>query len=241
MQAFAQVALPAATTANAGAGSARIVEVLLGVVADKTGYPAEMLDLNMGLDADLGIDSIKRVEIMAALRSQLPGAPEIKPEHLGALQTLQQIADFLAVGSQSSTQLASHAVPSVPVQTAPISAVSAPAVTSSAHIADVLLAVVAEKTGYPVDMLSLDMGLDADLGIDSIKRVEIMAALRSQLPGAPEIRPEHLGSLQTLQQMVDFLAGPQGGSSPAAAVLSPETTLRPRGAGSACRCRGPKS
>ena len=223
VQVIAPTGLSDATLASVGAGSARIVEVLLGVVADKTGYPAEMLDLNMGLDADLGIDSIKRVEIMAALRSQLPGAPEIKPEHLGALQTLQQIADFLAVGSQSSTQPAPHAAPAVPAQTAVISAAAAPA-TSSAHIADVLLAVVAEKTGYPVDMLSLDMGLDADLGIDSIKRVEIMAALRSQLPGAPEIKPEHLGSLQTLQQMVDFLAGPQGGSNPAAAVLSPVTS-----------------
>ncbi|HEY2158603.1 MAG TPA: acyltransferase domain-containing protein, partial [Isosphaeraceae bacterium] len=36
-----------------------------------------------------------------------------------------------------------------------------------------LLAVVSERTGYPTDMLSLDADLEADLGIDSIKRVEI--------------------------------------------------------------------
>ena len=44
---------------------------------------------------------------------------------------------------------------------------------------------IAEKTGYPVEMLDLDMALDADLGIDSIKRVEILSALQEQLPGAP--------------------------------------------------------
>ena len=50
----------------------------------------------MQLDADLGIDSIKRVEILAALQERLPDAPVIGPEHLGTLRTLGQIAEFLA-------------------------------------------------------------------------------------------------------------------------------------------------
>ena len=40
--------------------------------------------------------------------------------------------------------------------------------------------IIAEKTGYPREMLELDMALDADLGIDSIKRVEILSALREK-------------------------------------------------------------
>ena len=63
-------------------------------------------------------------------------------------------------------------------------------------MAEVLLQVVAEKTGYPVEMLELDMQLDDDLGIDSIKRVEILSALQDRLPEAPAVRPEHLGSLR---------------------------------------------
>ena len=167
---------------------------VLSVVAEKTGYPAEMLTLDMGLDSDLGIDSIKRVEIMAALRAKLPGAPEIKPEHLGTLQTLQQVVDFLSAAPAQTPQTTDHAARN------PQTIGVAPSRASEA-----LLAVVAEKTGYPVEMLNLDMGLDSDLGVDSIKRVEIMAALRTQLPGAPEIKPEHLGTLQTLRQIVDFL------------------------------------
>ena len=50
----------------------------------------------MELDADLGIDSIKRVEIFSALQEQLPDAPAVKPEHLGTLRTLRQVAEFLA-------------------------------------------------------------------------------------------------------------------------------------------------
>jgi len=59
-------------------------------------------------------------------------------------------------------------------------------------------------------MLELEMALDTDLGIDSIKRVEILSALQDKLPAAPAIKPEHLGTLQTVGQIVDFLASVSG-------------------------------
>src|SRR5205807_1375367 len=78
----------------------KVRDAVLAVVAEKTGYPSEMLDLDMGFDADLGIDSIKRVEILSALQERLPEAPAVKPEHLGVLHTLRDVADFLAGGEQ---------------------------------------------------------------------------------------------------------------------------------------------
>src|SRR5262249_13903503 len=74
----------------------RVNQVLVEVVADKTGYPPEMLEMDMALDTDLGIDSIKRVEILSALQERLPDAPTVKPEQLGTLHTLRQVAEFLA-------------------------------------------------------------------------------------------------------------------------------------------------
>ncbi len=47
--------------------AARLVEI----VRDRTGYPAEMLGLELDLEADLGIDSIKRVEILGTLRDSV--------------------------------------------------------------------------------------------------------------------------------------------------------------------------
>ena len=58
---------------------------------------------------------------------------------------------------------------------------------------------MAEKTGYPADMLELDMRLDADLGIDWIKRVEILSALQDRFPGLPPVGPERIGTLGTLR------------------------------------------
>ncbi|MBE0502815.1 MAG: SDR family NAD(P)-dependent oxidoreductase [Desulfuromonadales bacterium] len=194
----------------------RINAVLLGIVAEKTGYPLEMLELDMALDADLGIDSIKRVEILSALHEQLPEAPAIRPEHLGTLQTLGQIVDHLLAGLVQSPVLA--AVDGKHENNGNYNSQSSP----DSQVATVLLAVIAEKTGYPLEMLELDMALDADLGIDSIKRVEIFAALQSELPNAPAVRPEQLGTLQTLGQIVNYLVAPTTTPAPTQLAVKSE-------------------
>ncbi|MCP3802576.1 SDR family oxidoreductase [Allokutzneria sp. A3M-2-11 16] len=156
--------------------------VLLSVVADRTGYPVEMLDLDMELEADLGIDSIKRVEVFSALRREVPGLAELDSARLGALRTLREISSGLGGGVSSSS-------------------------TAGQDISGVLLNVVADRTGYPVEMLDLDMELEADLGIDSIKRVEVFSALRKEVPGLAELDSARLGALRTLRQITSEFGG----------------------------------
>ena len=71
---------------------------------------------------------------------------------------------------------------------------------------EVVLAIVSEKTGYPVDMLGPEMEM-AELGIDSIKQVEILSALQRRFPGLPEIPASELSALRTLQDVADSVAG----------------------------------
>ena len=174
--------------------------ILLEVVAEKTGYPLDMLSLDMSLDTDLGIDSIKRVEILSALQERLPGMQQIQPEELGTFQLLQHIVEYLAADEKITTS---------PAHPVPVTALD------DEKFRQALIEVVAEKTGYPTDMLSLDMSLDTDLGMDSIKRVEILSALQERLPDAPAVQPEQLASLETLQQIVDYMHGADATPSPA--------------------------
>ena len=85
------VAAPVAVSA----AGAELVAQMLDVVADKTGYPVEMLDLSMALESDLGIDSIKRVEILSAVQERIPGLPDVETATIAALVTLQEIVDYL--------------------------------------------------------------------------------------------------------------------------------------------------
>ena len=41
-----------------------------------------------------------------------------------------------------------------------------------------VLALVAKITGYPIDMLDLDLDLEADLGVDTVKQAEVFATIR---------------------------------------------------------------
>ncbi len=43
---------------------------ILGLVAELTGYPQDMLDLDLDMEADLGIDTVKQAEMFAAIREE---------------------------------------------------------------------------------------------------------------------------------------------------------------------------
>ncbi|BBY59783.1 type I polyketide synthase [Mycolicibacterium sarraceniae] len=201
------VSAPAAVGAVAPAVSAgpSAGAVVLEIVSEKTGYPVDMLGLGMEMEAELGIDSIKQVEILAALQAKFPGAPEIPASELSGLRTLQDVVDTIA---DFAPAVASPAAP-----------VIAPAVSAGPSAGAVVLEIVSEKTGYPVDMLGLGMEMEAELGIDSIKQVEILAALQAKFPGAPEIPASELANLRTLQDVVDTVSGfaaPAAATAPAA-------------------------
>ena len=49
----------------------RLTDVVLRLVADRTGYPPDMLDPDLDLEADLSIDSIKRIEIIGELAEHI--------------------------------------------------------------------------------------------------------------------------------------------------------------------------
>jgi malonyl CoA-acyl carrier protein transacylase len=104
--------------AKAGVDRAALTEGLLKIVSERTGYPTEMLDLDLNMEADLGIDSIKRVEILGVFqRTQIPGPSQELMERLTGVKTLRQVLDIAA---------------DVPATTTPPVAVSAPSPTPPA-------------------------------------------------------------------------------------------------------------
>ena len=185
-------------------------QMLLTIVSDKTGYPVEMLELDMDMEADLGIYSIKRVEILGSLQDQAPDLPEIDPDALAELRTLSQIIAYMDAaneGSDASDKELQNKV--LVVDDRNIEPVTASEVTipDSSVLNTALLNIVSDKTGYPAEMLELDMDMEADLGIDSIKRVEILGALQDQYPELPDFDADALSDLRTLQQIIEYIDG----------------------------------
>ena len=174
---------------------------LLRIVAARTGYPIEMLALDAAIEADLGIDSIKKVEILAEFRRQFSASEQESlravMDKLTSAQTFHQILEHvrLAFGKHAAAVLpptpASPPVPAAPAR----------------DIAGALLRIASARTGYPADMLAMDADLEADLGIDSIKRVEIIGELRRSLPEGDQelVRAviDQLTTSRTMQQILD--------------------------------------
>ncbi|WP_330147248.1 phosphopantetheine-binding protein [Shewanella oncorhynchi] len=209
------------TPAASGLSAALVQQTMMAVVADKTGYPTEMLELSMDMEADLGIDSIKRVEILGTVQDELPGLPELSPEDLAECRTLGEIVDYMnsKLPTAGSVIVATHVTTAAPAASG----------LSAALVQQTMMAVVADKTGYPTEMLELSMDMEADLGIDSIKRVEILGTVQDELPGLPELNPEDLAECRTLGEIVDYMNSklPAVGSTStttAAPVPIPATT-----------------
>ncbi len=214
-----EVVIP--TETNAAISVETLTKSLLEIVSEKTGYPTEMLEMNMDMEADLGIDSIKRVEILGAMQTHFPDLPKADTAVLSEMRTLGQIVDQM-VTSAPVTGVPTVALEPVEKTTPPI-AVSNEFQTSIdlKAVKQALLEIVSEKTGYPTEMLDPGMDMEADLGINSIKRVEILGALQTRFPELPKADTAALAELHTLDQITEYLTS----TKPTGELPAPEIPL----------------
>jgi acyl transferase domain-containing protein/acyl carrier protein len=246
--------------------------VLLDNVVSKTGYPEDMLELDLDLEADLGIDTVKQVDIFSRTREHF-GVPRDPNRSLRDFNTLRKVIDHIVervlatdIGSAQPTPAPSvvkasapppapavaHPLPPpVPAPApAPTPAVARPSAAPAAaqaivspaafsaeqkedlseEVRAVLLRNVVEKTGYPEDMLELDLDLEADLGIDTVKQVDIFARTRDYF-GVPRDPNRSLRDFNTLRKVIDHIVERAHSTSAteraAAAVHSAATSVSP--------------
>ena len=86
------------------------------IVSEMTGYPAELLDLDLDLEADLGVDTVKQAEVFAAVRERF-GIPRDENLRLRDFPTLAHVIGFARDRGQVTQ----------PATTAPYAATAAPA------------------------------------------------------------------------------------------------------------------
>ena len=202
-----------------------VTAAMMTIVGEKTGYPLEMLELGMDMESDLGIDSIKRVEILGAVQDKIPALPEVPGDELAEMRTLGEIVAHL----QSKLGTNDSALQTAGTLTSEITTAAYVASSSKVSAEDItaeMMTIVSEKTGYPQEMLEPGMDMESDLGIDSIKRVEILGAVQDKIPALPEVPGDELAEMRTLGQIIDHLKSKIGGdiSNSANQITSQEAT-----------------
>merc|ERR1719456_211105 len=103
---------PAAAAApSSGVSPAKATEVVLAVLAAKTGYEPDMIEMDMALETELGVDSIKRVEILSDVQKEL----NVEAQDVAALSRTQTVGEVVeAMIKELGASPAAAAVPSAP-------------------------------------------------------------------------------------------------------------------------------
>ncbi|MBX2800577.1 MAG: SDR family NAD(P)-dependent oxidoreductase [Myxococcales bacterium] len=205
-----------APVASPAADSAGVLDDLIAVIAERTGYEPEEIEPDYELEADLGIDTVKQAEILGELTERY-GIERNDDFRLADYPTIEALAGYLASASGAGTTVASQpaAAPApapkpspTPAATAAPAAAAAPAPASSSALAD-LIEVVAEKTGYEPAELEPDFELEADLGIDTVKQAEILGDLTERY-GLERDESFRLSDYPTLEKLAAYLSGRRG-------------------------------
>lgn len=88
-----------------------------------------------------------------------------------------------------------------PKRDEPVAAAPMPDASASADSQGVLVALISDRTGFDPGVIGADMDLESELGVDSIKRVEILSMLRERL-GIERREGVDLSRLRTVREIV---------------------------------------
>ncbi|MGI9645059.1 MAG: acyltransferase domain-containing protein, partial [Ilumatobacteraceae bacterium] len=179
-----------------------VEEVVLGIVAEQTGYPPDMLDVELDLEADLGVDTVKQAETFAAIREHY-GIERDDNLSLRDYPTLASVIGFVRERATDLPPAPTAAAAAAAPSPAPVVDVS-DTTTTVDPVEEVVLGIVAEQTGYPSDMLDVELDLEADLGVDTVKQADLFASIREAygIPRDPSLK---LRDFPTLEHVVRFV------------------------------------
>ncbi len=161
---------------------ADVLQTLIEVVAQQSGYAPSDLDPEFELEADLGIDTVKQAEVLSELRSRF-SLDQDDQFRLADYPTLTGLAAYLAgqLGAQGKASPApTGATPEVAPVVSNVVQMANQAVPSRDDVLKTLIEVVAQQSGYAPSDLDPDFELEADLGIDTVKQAEVLSELRAR-------------------------------------------------------------
>jgi NADP-dependent 3-hydroxy acid dehydrogenase YdfG len=115
-----------------------VLAAVTRIVADMTGYPPELLDPDLDLEADLGVDTVKQAEVFAAVREEY-GVERDATLQLRDFPTLHHVAGWIRdkAGLDAATPAGTSSMSDVPTGT-PAAPAAEPTVRGDLRAIDAL-------------------------------------------------------------------------------------------------------
>jgi acyl transferase domain-containing protein/acyl carrier protein/NAD(P)-dependent dehydrogenase (short-subunit alcohol dehydrogenase family) len=214
-----------------GAASSGLQRFLIDFVVEQTGYPPEIVELDADLEADLGIDSIRKAQLFGEI-GQKYGLTADDSVSLDDFRTLRHLLEYMLprVGGSATTGTAASATDAsrsngkasgghaanghvtVESLTAVADTAVAEAGVEGNELEIFLINFVVEQTGYPPEIVELDADLEADLGIDSIRKAQLFGEI-GQKYGLTADDSVSLDDFRTLRHLLEYMLPLVGGSA----------------------------
>ena len=121
--------------AAAGAAVDGVEERVLEIIAQETGYPQDLLDMDLDLEADLGIDTVKQAEVFATIREGY-GIERDDSLKLRDYPTVNHVVAFVRDRAGLPTPAQPAPRPRAEAAAEPVSAVAAPVAQAPAAVSE---------------------------------------------------------------------------------------------------------
>ncbi|SHM26382.1 type I polyketide synthase [Streptomyces yunnanensis] len=210
--------------------------LLPGSLAPARRIPMEEMTVTRAQDGGTADDRDRMVhEFLCTSRELVAAQRDVLLTYLGGAADVPPVAPTPVPTVLPPGALRPGVLPPAAPEPAPVAApVTSPAAapTAPANVLATVLDIISERTGYPLDMIEPGLDLEADLSIDSIKRVEIVGELAArlgfgaggtELPRLDDAELEAVSKARTASGIAGLLEErlPGGGTTPAQRIPAP--------------------
>ena len=202
-------------------------QFLIDLVVELTGYSPELIDFQADLEAELGVDSIKKAQIIGELAEWASLELDLRQ---------MKLSNFHSLGDIRKLVVSEHKVSPSRIVAAEIPARERSAHESLGHetnghessghvngyrhkeaapseptfaveqIDALMVDFIVDQTGYSPDLIDMDADLESELGLDSIKKAQLLGELVSHYDlHDVDLRRVRLANFPTLGSIRNFV------------------------------------
>ncbi|UQI43347.1 acyltransferase domain-containing protein [Streptomyces sp. HU2014] len=209
----------AAPPAAAGTGPKAVVErgavadAIRSIYAAALEYPEEVFTEDVLLEAELGVDSVKQVELLTRVSEHYGLPPRDTGFRLVEIDTMAKVVDFFVANlGDGAAEL------DVPQEKTATELPAEQAAVERGAVADAIRSIYAAALEYPEEVFTEDVLLEAELGVDSVKQVELLTRVSEHYGLPPRDTGFRLVEIDTMAKVVDFfVTNLESGAVPVAA------------------------
>ncbi|TWT92487.1 Erythronolide synthase, modules 5 and 6 [Neorhodopirellula pilleata] len=188
---------------------------LFDLVVDLTGYDPEIIEFDADLEAELGVDSIKKAQLIGEMVQWADIAIDIHAMPLAKFETLNDIVGLLAEGPILAKTTSNHQsaldgltddVDGAFFHESPSDPPVRQAAPDLESLHRLMIDLVVDQTGYDESIIDMDADMEGELGIDSIKKAQLLGELEQQYQ-LQSLRDSNLSlaDFSTLGSIRDFV------------------------------------